>query len=189
MNLAKLLKSLANPKAQTATELRATLAKIDQNALLAEVERLEAERRRLLIHGSDTDLAAIDAELATANRACERAGAAADELVRLIAEAEGREAEAATVALEGEAARLRDEIEADRAEVEKVADEVSTMLAAVGGKIATLTRYEQEIAAKRGRERARVPDLGVIRDGIVERARLSPAEKARLPRYANAGRR
>lgn len=189
MNLAKLLKSLANPKPQTAADLRAMLAKIDQQALLAVVERLEAERRRLLVHGSDVDLAAIDAELAAANRSCERAGAAIDELHRLIAEAEGREAEAAIVALEAETVRIRDEIEADRAEVEKAADQVSAMLAAVGSKIATLTRQEQEIAAKRGGERARVPDLGVIRDGIVERVRLTPEAKARLPRYANAGRR
>lgn len=189
MNLAKLLKSLANPKPQTAADLRAMLAKIDQRALLAEVERLETERRRLLVHGSDGDLAAIDAELAAANRSCERAGAGVDELHRLITEAEAREAEAATVALEAEAVRVREEIEADRAEVEKAADQVSAMLADVGRKIGTLTRHEREIAAKRGRERGRVPDLGVIRDRVVERVRLSPAEKARLPRYANAGRR
>ncbi len=184
MNLAKLLKSLTNPKPQTSAELRSTLAKIDQQALLAEVERLEAERRRLLVHGSDVDLAAIDAELAAANRSCERAGAAVDELHRLIAEAEGREAEAATVALEAEAVRLRGEIDADRAEVEKAADGVSAMLANVGGKIAVLTRHENQIATTRGRQRARVPDLGAIRDGIVERVRLAPDVKARLPRFA-----
>jgi len=189
MNLAKLLKSLTNPKPQTSAELRSTLAKIDQRALLAEVERLETERRRLLVHGGDAEVAAISAEIATANLACERAGAAADELRRLILEAEGREAEAATVALEAEAVRLRGEIDADRAEVEKAADTVSGMLADVGGKIAALTRHEEQIAMARGRQRARVPDLGTIRQGIVERVRLTPAQKASLPRYARAARR
>lgn len=189
MNLAKLLKSLTNPKPQTSADLRSTLAKIDQRALLAEVERLETERRRLLVHGGDAEVAAIGIEIATANLACERAGAAIDELHRLIVEAEGREAEAATVALEADAVRLRGEIDADRAEVEKAADTVSAMLADVGGKIATLKNHEKQIAAARGRQSARVPDLGAIRDGIIERTRLAPAEKARLPRYAQTGRR
>lgn len=188
-SLTDILKKLTTKpnKPRTSADLKADFEAIDLKALEAQVDGLEAERRRLLLAGSDDDVVAISTELSAANMSLERALVARDELGKRIAEAVEREAAAATVALEAEAVRIREEIEADRAEVEKAADQVSAMLADVGRKIGTLTCHEQEIAAKRGRQRARVPDLRVIRDGIVERVRLPPETKARLPRYANAG--
>lgn len=177
VNLTKILKGLAGTAPKTSAELRAALGKIDTAALEATVDRLEVERRRLLLTGSDAEVAAIGAEITAANLAAERGAAAIDELARLIAEAEAREGEVAIVSLEGEAAALREEIERDRTGIDEAATKVAGLIAAVAGKIATLSRHEKQIAAARGRQVQRVPDVDQIRVKAVERVRSIPVRR------------
>jgi hypothetical protein len=75
----------------TAAELREAVATISVATLEAEVNRLEAERRRLLLDGSDDEVIAIERKIEAANREVERAAAAIEELTARIANAEARE--------------------------------------------------------------------------------------------------
>lgn len=108
MALADILKNLVKPTKRTSAELRADLAKIDMQALEAEVDALERKRRSLLLTGTDAEVAAITAELSAANLAAERGQAAIDELkFHLIPEAEEREKAAAIDAKAAEARSLQ----------------------------------------------------------------------------------
>lgn len=169
MNLSKLLKGLTNSQPQTAAELRSTLSKIDQQALLAEVDRLEERRRQMLLHGTDTQVAAVSSELAAANLACERGAAAADELNRLILEAEEREAAASLAATESAAAKLRAEIEAAETEITMAATTIDGALKTVRVKIEALRKHSLAIAKATGQPIGRLPEAAAIRSHAVNR--------------------
>lgn len=96
----------AAEKPQTAATIRKQLAGVDVDALEADVERIETERRKALVRGSDADVEALDAKLAAANRAADRGVALRDELRRLLAEAEAREAAEGLARERAEAERL-----------------------------------------------------------------------------------
>ncbi|EJW12617.1 hypothetical protein A33M_1900 [Rhodovulum sp. PH10] len=75
----------------TAAELRNAVTKISVRDLEATVAELEAERRRLLLDGTDDQVAGVEAKITIANRDVERACAAVEEYTARIAEAEARE--------------------------------------------------------------------------------------------------
>ncbi|CDX39196.1 hypothetical protein MPLA_290070 [Mesorhizobium sp. ORS 3359] len=81
MNMQAILKSMrGQPK--TVEQLQATLDALDIEGLEAAAENLEVERRRVLLDGTDKDLEAIEAKIASANRDIERAYAAKTELTK-----------------------------------------------------------------------------------------------------------
>jgi hypothetical protein len=80
MNIQTIVKSLRGGQTNTADQLRQTLDQIDIEGLEAAAEKLEAERRRVLLDGSDKELEAIETKIAAANRDIERAYAAKAEL-------------------------------------------------------------------------------------------------------------
>ncbi|MER8653445.1 hypothetical protein [Mesorhizobium sp. M0847] len=82
MNVQNILKSLRGGQTSTADQLRQTLDQIDIEGLEAAAEKLEADRRRVLLDGTDKDLEAIETKIAAANRDIERAYAAKAELER-----------------------------------------------------------------------------------------------------------
>lgn len=92
MNLSNILSLITTkPETRTAAELRAALAEIDKDAFERRSDELETQRRKLLVFGTPDELKAVDANLEDANLEWERASATADELKKLIAEAEKRE--------------------------------------------------------------------------------------------------
>lgn len=80
MNIQTIVKSLRGGQTNTADQLRQTLGQIDIEGLEAAAEKLEAERRRVLLDGTDKELEAIETKIAAANRDIERAYAAKAEL-------------------------------------------------------------------------------------------------------------
>ncbi|MDF3216280.1 MULTISPECIES: hypothetical protein [Mesorhizobium] len=80
MNIQTIVKSLRGGQTNTADQLRQTLDQINIEGLEAAAEKLEAERRRVLLDGSDKELEAIETKIAAANRDIERAYAAKAEL-------------------------------------------------------------------------------------------------------------
>lgn len=80
MNIQTIVKSLRGGQTNTADQLRQTLDQIDIEGLEAAAEKLEAERRRVLLDGTDKELEAIEIKIAAANRDIERAYAAKAEL-------------------------------------------------------------------------------------------------------------
>ena len=93
MNIQTIIKSMRG-QAKTADQLRQALDQIDIEALEAAEERLEAERRLVLLVGSDKELDAIEAKIATANRDIERAYAAKVEFTKRLDEAAAAATEA-----------------------------------------------------------------------------------------------
>jgi len=87
----KILNLIRKPKG-TAAEYREALAAIDLKAAAAAVEILEAQRRDLLLMGSEQQIEEIETKLRQGNREVDRLHAASDELKRLIGEAETAEA-------------------------------------------------------------------------------------------------
>lgn len=172
MSLAKILKSLTGGKERSAESLRADLAAIDVPALEAEVDRLEGERRRLLLSGTDAELIAIDGEITAANLTTERAVAAVKELEVRIADADKREADAAIAGTEEAAKKLHAEVDADQVEIDKAADKLASMLNTHRTKLHTLGQYYKVIGQARGEPPARAPDAGTIRRNVVNRIGL-----------------
>ncbi|TSE07586.1 hypothetical protein C1D09_018820 [Mesorhizobium intechi] len=80
MDIFKLLRRQSN----TAADLKAALAAIDLDGAEAVAEGIEAERKRILLDGTDKELAAVEERLAAAYRHIERLGAAKEELERRI---------------------------------------------------------------------------------------------------------
>jgi chromosome segregation ATPase len=111
--LSTVLNLLKKPAARS-DELRKALSEISSAEARANVERLEAERRRLLLDGSDKDIRAVEENLASARRDLDRANAATEELQRRIAETEAKEeadkAAAERKAIEDEAQAAADAI-------------------------------------------------------------------------------
>jgi chromosome segregation ATPase len=93
LNIQTIVKSLRG-QANTAEQLRQTLDQIDIEGLEAAAEKLEAERRGVLLDGSDKDVEAVEAKIATANRDIERAYAAKAELTKRLDEAAAAATEA-----------------------------------------------------------------------------------------------
>ena len=81
-------------QANTAEQLRQRFDQIDIEGLEAAEEKLEAERRLVLLVGSDKELEAIEAKIATANRDIERAYVAKAEFTKRLDEAAAAATEA-----------------------------------------------------------------------------------------------
>jgi hypothetical protein len=88
-----ILDLLRKPKNSSA-ELRDALSQLSVAEAEKLVETLEADRRKYLLDGSEKELEAIEAKLASANRDVERTYVAIEELKRRIAEAGTAEASA-----------------------------------------------------------------------------------------------
>ncbi|MBZ9748302.1 hypothetical protein LB516_24020 [Mesorhizobium sp. CO1-1-7] len=74
--------NLVRRQANTVGDLTAALGQIDIEGAEAAAEALEAERRRILLDGSDKQLSDVEDRIATANRDIERLFAAKDEIER-----------------------------------------------------------------------------------------------------------
>jgi hypothetical protein len=81
-----ILKKLRAGKS-SAAEIEDALSRINIDEMERAAEELEAERRRILLDGSDKDLEAIEARITVANRDIERAVAAKEELERRLGDA------------------------------------------------------------------------------------------------------
>lgn len=174
MNLTKILGLIANrPDKRTAAELRATLAEIDQQALERKVDAIEAERRKLLLRGSDAELTAIMADLTAANLQCERAAAAADELKRLIGEAERREAAEQLEANGKQAREAADKLGEIYREVDAAAGRIKALLAEAGKHAGTVAGWNRQA------EKHRLDGGALIAftDPVVTRRKLHEAFK------------
>lgn len=112
MSVADVLKKLRTGKSSVA-EITAALAEIDVDALEAASEALEAERRRVLLDGSDKDLEAIEAKITAADREVERAVAAKAELERRLEQATAAQSEGERIA-RYKAAKAKSKQAADR---------------------------------------------------------------------------
>lgn len=139
--LTGILKSLATPAARSSTDLKADLAKIDMQALEADVDAIERRRRDALLRGTDAQVAAIMSELAAANLAAERGQAAIDELQRLIAEAEAREAGEQLEQQAAQAQEAGETIGSIYAEIDGLAAKIRALLGAAGAHADTLRRW------------------------------------------------
>ncbi|RWE11565.1 MAG: hypothetical protein EOS61_15660 [Mesorhizobium sp.] len=78
-----ILKSIRGPSKSVA-ELERALGQIDIPSLEAEAEKLEEERRRALLDGTDKDVELVERKIEVANREVERAYAAQAELTKRI---------------------------------------------------------------------------------------------------------
>jgi hypothetical protein len=88
----KHLCELLKRKESSSAVLRKALAEIDVPAAERRVDELEAERRALLLSGTDREVQAIDDRIAAENRKVERLIVMRQELERRIADAEKLEA-------------------------------------------------------------------------------------------------
>ncbi|RUW62128.1 hypothetical protein [Mesorhizobium sp. M7A.F.Ca.US.008.03.1.1] len=94
----KAVLNLVRRQTNTFADLSAALAQIDIAGAEAAAEALEAERRRILLDGSDKQLAEVEDRITTANRDIERLYAAKDELERRTEQARNSEADQIKVA-------------------------------------------------------------------------------------------
>lgn len=102
---------------QTSATLKTVLAKIDLAKLQADLEAARSERARLLLEGTDADIQTAEQKIDAARIALDRGRAATEEITARIAKAEQIEAEEA--------------FQAERAAVEKKADDAAKNLAKV----------------------------------------------------------
>lgn len=134
MKLLDIINSITGGKAtkRTSAELRASLAEIDLAALERAVTDIERQRRALLLTGSDAELLAITQDLTAANLEAERAQALTDELKKLIAEAEAREAQAAVEQRAAEGRAARDRLIGHYTKADELAAELANTLQKIG---------------------------------------------------------
>lgn len=104
-------------RAPTSAELREALAAVDEAALSAAVKMAEAECSSALLAGDEKRLERSEAVLATARRDRDRGRAATETLTAKIAETEAAEAKAA--------------LDAERAELDKLATSTASDLRAI----------------------------------------------------------
>jgi len=99
-------KMIQAPSRYLPQDLEAAAAALDIGAAEAEVDQLEAERRKLLVSAaSDAAIEAVEARLKAANLRAERTTALAEQLAKLIEDARSPERKAA---LEAKAAAARE---------------------------------------------------------------------------------
>ncbi|TMV03144.1 hypothetical protein [Brucella haematophila] len=103
--------------AQTSETLKAALAKIDLAKLQSDLDAARGERARLLLEGTDADIQTAEQKIDAARIALDRGRAASEEITARIGKAEQNEAE--------------DAFQAERAAVEKKADDAAKNLAKV----------------------------------------------------------
>jgi predicted nucleic acid-binding Zn-ribbon protein len=151
--LDKIAALIRNPEPSSA-ELRHALAAIDVGAATSHVDRLEADRQRLLLRpDSDKELEQIEAQIRAGNRAVERQCAVERELQRLISQVTARETEQALEATSAEAKTAK-------ARLDRLSDELTALATTIARKIG---EAEQEIGGIRAVNRklaaAGRPDL------------------------------
>ncbi|MDH6235156.1 hypothetical protein M2281_005778 [Mesorhizobium soli] len=95
--LDKVINLIAKPKSSVA-ELEAALSRFNIDELESAADKLEADRRRILLNGSDRELEDIESKITGANRKIERALAAKDELEKRLREAAAAEADSVRLA-------------------------------------------------------------------------------------------
>jgi septation ring formation regulator EzrA len=169
-------------KASTAAELRQKLARLRTSDPHANLNALNASRRRLLLEGSERELDAIDAEIAKCSRECDRFSHAVAKLDADIAEAEAKEAHDALTA-----GRDRVQVEAEacakelKTQYPKLANSLVALLerlaaaegtvVAVNEKLTTAGRIDERVAPVEQRAVPFVP--GCIPDYQSIRTRTS----------------
>lgn len=97
MSFVAVLKKLRASKSSVA-EIEDALGKICIDELESAAEKLEAERRRILLDGSDKELEAVEVRIVAANRDIERGLAAKTELEKRLRDAAAAEADSVRLA-------------------------------------------------------------------------------------------
>lgn len=145
--LTSILRGLRNEGERSSADLRKDLTQIDLSALEGAVVQHEAQRRALLLTGTDSEIAAATAALSAANLECERAQAAAEELKKRITEAERREALAEIDRKAAEAQAARVSVLAAYRDLDGAAREVVRLLTAIHDGQATIRAANSAVAA------------------------------------------
>ena len=131
MNIQTIVKSLRGGQTNTADQLRQTLDTLDIEGLEAAAEKLEADRRRVLLEGTDKDLEAIEARITSANRDIERRFALRDELQSRLAKIDEADEIAGRKRRYDEATKLSGEARKALARYPSLARQIIDMLAVV----------------------------------------------------------
>jgi hypothetical protein len=97
-------------KRPTSDALRAAIAELDASGSEAELDKLVASRRAMLLSAHDDEIIALDVTIARQRIAIERAAARRDDLMAQLAEAEATEAEAAFRARHADVGAARDAV-------------------------------------------------------------------------------
>lgn len=130
----------------TASELREALASIDEAALGAAVQTAEDARTKALLAGDENTLERAEATLATARRDLDRGRAATETLTSKIAETEAAEAKAALDAERAELDKLATATAADlRSIYERASAEIVNILDRVQDVEARIKRFNDRI--------------------------------------------
>lgn len=151
--ITKLLDSLRKPAQRSAADLRQDLAEVDLTKLQAEVGRIEAERKPLLLKGTSEQLRRNEQDLAEARLEVERGGALIEELQRLVVEAEARENAEAFESMASEAAAAEQQLKTICAEIEAGAAKLKSRMAAASVQAAIVTRWNRKAEAVRQPDR------------------------------------
>lgn len=167
--LASILEALTKPTPRTAGELRQDRASIDLPALQARVAEIEADRKRLLLAGSNAALRANDDALADARIDVERAAALLEELDRLAAEAEAREASEALKVDEEAAKREAAKLAEICREIDDLADQIAQRLAVAAASCAAVTRWNARAGKVSAVSRLPITPIEVVKRRILDK--------------------
>jgi hypothetical protein len=134
---------------RSAEDLRRDLAEIDLPQLRAQVARIEADRKDLLLSASDDALAANAAALAGARLMVERAEALTEVLQKKLAEAEQREKAAELEAEHEDAKREAEKLKSTYIEIDKLAATLGELLRESSQSCVTLHRWNTKAPDRR----------------------------------------
>lgn len=167
--LTSIIEALTKQTPRTAAELRQDRAAIDLPALQARVAEIEAERKKLLLVGGNAALRANDDSLADARIDAERGEALIDELDRLAAEAEAREAAEALKADAEVAQREADKLAEVCREIDDLADQIKDRLAVAAVSYAAVNRWNGRAARAPSVNRLPATPLEVVRRRVLDK--------------------
>lgn len=167
--LTTIIAAIGMPTSRTAADLRQDRNSIDMAALEARVAELETDRRHLLLAGSNDALRANDDALADARIDVERAAALTEELDRLAAEAEAREAAEALQADAEAAKREADKFAEVCREIDDLAGQIRDRLAIAGVSLAAVARWNARAARVAPERKLRAEPLEVVRRRILDK--------------------
>ena len=149
--------------------MRQDRAAIDLAALQARVAEIEADRKHLLLAGSNDALRANDDALADARIDVERGAALIEELDRLAAEAEAREQAEALKADAEVAQREADKLAEVIREIDDLAGQIRDRLTTAGVSLAAVARWNARAARVAPERKLRAEPLEVVRRRILDK--------------------
>jgi hypothetical protein len=162
-DFAAFLKSLRATARTSSADIRDALNRIDLSALAEAMGQASEERKRLLIEGTDQEVAAAERKVAAAQLALDRATAIKTELAKRLAATEAQEAKdvltAERGALEKESATLAADL---RTHWPRAQSELVSLLTRLNATAAAVESLNQKLGeAGRGDERIESPEWRV----------------------------